>query len=154
MATGKSDAFDVISAIAILRHPGIRRKVYMAFKCVIVTPEQQLLDEKATQAIVPAHDGEIGILTDRAPLLVKIGVGRLRVDVAGGKSLSFYVEGGVAQMKDNNLTVLTDHAVPVTELSAEAAGKDLADATAKPVSDVTRKASIERARVKQRLATK
>ncbi len=126
----------------------------MAFNCVIVTPEHQLLNEKATQAIVPAHDGEIGILTDRSPLLVKIGVGRMRVDVVGGKSVSYYVEGGVAQMNDNKLTVLTDHAVAVSELSAEAARKDLADATAKAPTDATRSASIQRARVKQRLATK
>ena len=126
----------------------------MAFNCVIVTPEHQLLNEKVTQAIVPAHDGEIGILTNRSPLLVKIGVGRMRVDVAGGKSVSYYVEGGVAQMNDNKLTVLTDHAVAVSELSAEAARKDLADATAKAPTDATRSASIQRARVKQRLATK
>ena len=49
----------------------------MAFQCVIVTPEAQVFDESVTQAIVPAHDGQIGILTDRAPLLVKLGVGAL-----------------------------------------------------------------------------
>lgn len=126
----------------------------MAFSCVIVTPEAQLLDEKATQAIVPAHDGEIGILTDRAPLLVKIGAGRLRVDIAGGKSAMYYVEGGVAQMTDNKLTILTDHAVPLADLSADDARKELTEATSKPADDPTRAASIERARIKQRLATK
>ena len=39
----------------------------MAFQCTIVTPEHQVLDESVRQAIVPAHDGLIGILTDRAP---------------------------------------------------------------------------------------
>ena len=38
----------------------------MAFHVVIVTPEQQVLDESVSQAILPAHDGEIGVLTDRA----------------------------------------------------------------------------------------
>ncbi|HRK32159.1 MAG TPA: ATP synthase F1 subunit epsilon [Tepidisphaeraceae bacterium] len=126
----------------------------MSFTCVIVTPEQQLLDEKATQAIVPAHDGEIGILTDRAPLLVKIGAGRLRVDLAGGKTVAYYVDGGVAQMKDNKLTVLTDHAVAVADLKAEDARAELAAATAKPLTDPTRATAVERARAKQRLATK
>jgi F-type H+-transporting ATPase subunit epsilon len=81
----------------------------MSFKCVIVTPEQQVLDETITQAILPAHDGLIGILTGRAPLLVKLGKGPLRVDLAGG-SRSFRIDGGVAQMKDNLLTVLTQNA--------------------------------------------
>ena len=43
----------------------------MSFRCVVVTPEQQTLDETVTQAILPAHDGLLGILTDRSPLLVK-----------------------------------------------------------------------------------
>ena len=47
----------------------------MSFQCTVVTPEQQVLDETVTQAILPAHDGQMGILTGRAPLLVKLGVG-------------------------------------------------------------------------------
>ncbi len=83
----------------------------MAFKCVVVTPEQQMFDETITQAIVPAHDGQIGILTDRAPLLVKLGKGELRLDLSGGQSRRFQIKGGIAQMKDNRLTILTDEAV-------------------------------------------
>lgn len=128
----------------------------MAFNCVIVTPEQQILDERASQVILPAHDGEMGILTDRAPILVRLGVGRLRVDVAGGRSASFYVEGGVAQMKDNKLTVLTDSAVPVDQLTAAAAKAELEAATGRNAEGAQaaaeRKKAIERARVKQRLA--
>ena len=41
----------------------------MSFQCVVVTPEQQVLDESCVQVILPAYDGEIGIRTDRAPLL-------------------------------------------------------------------------------------
>ena len=57
----------------------------MAFHCTIVTPEAQALDENIVQAVIPAHDGLIGILTDRAPLLVKLGIGPLRIDLAGGQ---------------------------------------------------------------------
>jgi F-type H+-transporting ATPase subunit epsilon len=124
----------------------------MSFNCVIVTPEQQLLDEKATQVIVPAHDGEMGILSNRAPMLTKIGVGRLRVDLPGGSSKSYFVEGGVAQMADNNLTVLTDLAVPLDQLSADSIQKELAEANALPLENPGRAAAIRRAEVKERLA--
>ena len=128
----------------------------MAFQCVIVTPEQQAADESVTQAILPAHDGEIGILTDRAPLLVKLGMGRLRLDLTGGQSREFYVEGGVAQMKDNQLTVLTSEATPISELDAESARAELAEATARvatdPASAETRERNLARARAKLRLA--
>ena len=48
----------------------------MSFQCTVVTPEEQAFDAQVTQAILPAHDGLVGILTDRAPLLVKLGTGR------------------------------------------------------------------------------
>jgi F0F1-type ATP synthase epsilon subunit len=86
----------------------------MSFRCVIVTPEQQELDESASQVILPAHDGQIGILTDRAPLLVKLGKGLLRVDLPAGQKKFFQVRGGVAQMKDNKLTILTEESKPAS----------------------------------------
>jgi len=128
----------------------------MAFNCVIVTPEKQLLDEKVSQVILPAHDGEMGILTGRAPILVKLGIGRLRADVITGGSRSYYVEGGVAQMKGEKLTIITDNAIPVDELDADAAKAELDAATARQVQDqagaTARARDIQRAQVKQRLA--
>jgi F-type H+-transporting ATPase subunit epsilon len=79
----------------------------MAFSCIVVTPEQQLLDESLTQAIIPADDGMLGILTHRAPLLAKLGKGPLRLDLASGQKRLFQIEGGIAQMKNNKLTILT-----------------------------------------------
>ena len=141
----------------------------MSFQCVIVTPEQQVLDETVTQAIIPAHDGQIGILTGRAPLLVKLGQGPLQLDLAGGQtrgaagggagsSRVFYVEGGIAQMKDNNLTVVTQMAVPAEEISAETARAELAEATAQVATDEKtqedRNRRLNRARAMQELAKK
>jgi F-type H+-transporting ATPase subunit epsilon len=79
----------------------------MAFSCIVVTPEQQLLDESLTQAIIPADDGMLGILTHRSPLLAKLGKGPLRLDLASGQKRLFQIEGGIAQMKNNKLTILT-----------------------------------------------
>jgi F-type H+-transporting ATPase subunit epsilon len=136
----------------------------MSFQVVIVTPEQQVLDETVTQAILPAHDGQIGILTDRAPLLVKLGQGPLQLDLASGArgaggaggTRKFYVEGGIAQMKDNNLTVVTQVAVPAEEINAETARAELAEATAQVATDQKsqedRTRRMNRARAMQELA--
>jgi F-type H+-transporting ATPase subunit epsilon len=133
----------------------------MSFKCVVVTPEQQVLDETVSQVILPAHDGLIGILTDRAPLLMKLGVGEMRVTPAGGsggKELTYLVDGGVAQMKDNNLTVLTQHATPASELDSETARAALAEATARRITDAKsyeqRQHDLQRAREMEHLAAK
>ena len=127
----------------------------MAFRTVIVTPEQQALDESATQAIVPAWDGQIGILTGRAPLLTKLGLGLLRVDLAGGRR-TFLIDGGIAQMKDNRLTILTDDAVAAEDVDAETARAEYAAAEAKTPGDPKgreeRTRLMNRARLKQELA--
>ena|SRR5688572_16655752 len=130
----------------------------MAFQCVIVTPEQQVLDETVTQVIVPAHDGQIGILTDRAPLLVKLGLGPLRIDPSGGTSRLLFVEGGIAQMKDNRLTILTNEAIPAHEIDAEAARAEFAEATAHQPTDAKgaeeRQRRLRRAQMMQDMARK
>lgn len=82
----------------------------MAFECVVVTPEKQAFSEKIAQAILPAHDGMMGILTGRAPLLVKLAKGPLRLDLPGGQKTTFQIQGGIAQMKSNKLTILTPKA--------------------------------------------
>jgi F-type H+-transporting ATPase subunit epsilon len=84
----------------------------MSFQCVVVTPEQELLDLKVKQVILPADDGLIGILADRAPMLARLGKGPLRIDPDQGPTQMYNIEGGVAQMKSNQLTILTQKASP------------------------------------------
>jgi F-type H+-transporting ATPase subunit epsilon len=132
----------------------------MSFQVTVVTPEQQVLDETVTQVILPAHDGQIGILTGRAPLLVKLGQGPLKLDggSAGKAQRVFYVEGGIAQMKDDRLTVLTQVAIPADEIKAETARAELAEATAQRITDQKsyddRQRRLTRARVMEQLASK
>lgn len=85
------------------------------FHCSIVTPERAVLDTDATLVTIPAHDGEIGILRGRAPILCQLGIGTLRVETAEGTE-SFFVDRGFAQMVDNKLTVLTEQARRPQEL--------------------------------------
>jgi F-type H+-transporting ATPase subunit epsilon len=87
----------------------------MSFQCIVVTPEHELLDLSVKQVILPLYDGLMGILTDHAPLLGKLGKGPLRIDPAQGSSQMFKIEGGVVQMKDNKLTILTQKAEPTSE---------------------------------------
>ena len=130
----------------------------MSFKCVVVTPEQQVLDETISQATLPAHDGQVGILTGHAPLLVKLGTGALQIELAGGQKRSFFVDGGVAQMKDNKLTVLTTVATPATEIDAATARAEYAEAVARRPTDAKtaedRQHQMERARAAEAIAGK
>ena len=128
----------------------------MSFQCVLITPEQLVLDELVTQAIVPAFDGLMGILDHRAPILVKLGLGPLRLDFAGGKQRLFLVEGGVAQMKGSVLTILTQSAIAAEDITPESARAEFAEASARRITDEAsfekRQAGLRRAAVKAELA--
>lgn len=127
------------------------------FHCSIVTPEREVLDCEARSVVLPAWDGEIGILRNRAPLLFRVGIGRFRAETADG-TRELFVDGGFAQMVDNRLSVLTEQARDLSELDREAARAELEEArdmkvTADPRSYVARQNALERARVTLRLTT-
>ena len=85
---------------------------------VVITPEQKLLDESAVSAVIPAHDGELGILSGRAPIMCELGTGRLRYE-SDGKSRSILIDGGFAQVHDNRVTVLTNAAYRPEDITDE-----------------------------------
>lgn len=76
----------------------------------VITPEAQVVDVRATGVVIPAHDGLIGILYNRAPLLCELGKGTLRIDATDGMQRFVNIEGGFAQVLNNEVVVLTDKA--------------------------------------------
>ena len=106
------------------------------FDCVVVTPERVVLECDAEFAARPAWDGEIGILRSRAPLMVKLGVGVLRVKSAEGEQ-KMAIDGGFAEMIDNKLSVLTEGAYFAAELERSDVEHALSDAQAMEAHDTT-----------------
>jgi F-type H+-transporting ATPase subunit epsilon len=100
----------------------------MAFHLSVVTPEREVLSLEAKFVAFPAYDGEMGILTQRAPLLAKLGAGLLRVDEAAGGKRRLFIAGGFAQMVDDKLTLLTEEALEPEKVTAELAKSALAAA--------------------------
>jgi F-type H+-transporting ATPase subunit epsilon len=84
----------------------------------VVTPERQLLATDTDAVVIPAHDGEIGILPGRAPLMCELGIGQLRYD-EDGKAQRIFIDGGFAQIHDNQVIVLSPHAMKPDEITAE-----------------------------------
>ncbi len=85
---------------------------------VVITPEQKVLEQAVESAVLPAHDGELGILPQRAPIVCELGIGQLRYRSESGSG-RYFVEGGFGQVLDNTVTVLTDRAIPVNEITAD-----------------------------------
>jgi F-type H+-transporting ATPase subunit epsilon len=101
--------------------------------CIVVTPEQTALEQKAEFVALPLYDGEIGIAHNHSPLIGRLGYGEMRIK-SGGTTSSYYVDGGFVQVAGNVVSVLTNRAVPAKNLDAAAAEKQLAAATQKPAS--------------------
>ncbi len=101
-----------------------------AFGCTLVTPEQQLFDEQIAYASVPGWDGLLGVAPERAPMLIKLGSGPLRLDLATGNSRWFFVAGGFAQMKNNQLTLVAQGAIEADQLDAAKVKTELQEAQA------------------------
>lgn len=125
--------------------------------CSVITPERRVYEGDVDMVTIPAHDGEIGILVDRAPLLCKLGAGEMRVSGGDGNQ-SWFINAGFAQVIDNTVIVLTQEAIPASELTRAEAERSLAEAREIRVTDdisARRRAEAEAsARARLRLATK
>ena len=77
------------------------------FKIEIVNPEKSfLVKEDVSEVVVPAFEGEMGILKDHISIISFLKPGIIRV-FSESEEQSFYVEDGIVEFKDNTLSVLT-----------------------------------------------
>jgi F-type H+-transporting ATPase subunit epsilon len=127
------------------------------FHCSVITPERAVLETAATFVAFPAHDGEVGILKDRAPLLYRMGIGELRVESPEGDQVLF-VAGGFAQMVENRLTLLTEQAKRIEEIDPAAVERGLAEAHEMPMTSdaefTARQRALRSAEVQRHLLAK
>tara|TARA_B100000795_G_C22630057_1_gene372269 strand:+ start:241 stop:633 length:393 start_codon:yes stop_codon:yes gene_type:complete len=77
------------------------------FKIEIVNPEKSFFSkEDVTEVIVPAFEGEMGILKDHISIISFLKPGIITIQSKSGKE-NFFVEDGIIEFKNNNLSVLT-----------------------------------------------
>ena len=77
------------------------------FKIEIVNPDKSFLSkDDVTEVVVPAFEGEIGILKDHIPIISFLKPGIIKVSI-GSEVENYYVEDGIVEFKDNSLSILT-----------------------------------------------
>jgi len=104
----------------------------MTIQCEIVSQDRTVFQGKVDIVLLPAADGEMGIMPHHAPVLtiLKYGVIKIRRD---GKEDLFTVAGGVAEIQPDIVTILADAAENIEEIDvtrAQAARKRAEDALA------------------------
>ena len=86
------------------------------FKVEIVNPEKSfLIKEDVSEVVVPAFEGEMGILKDHISIISFLKPGIIKILSKSGDE-NFYVEDGIVEFKNNNLSILTSTIFNVTEL--------------------------------------
>tara|TARA_B100001564_G_C20452085_1_gene583922 strand:+ start:105 stop:497 length:393 start_codon:yes stop_codon:yes gene_type:complete len=86
------------------------------FKIEIVNPEKSFLSKDDVQEVIlPAFEGEMGILKDHIPMISFLKPGIISIYSQSGEE-KYFVEDGVIEFKDNNLSVLTSSIFNLNDL--------------------------------------
>ena len=109
------------------------------FKIEIVNPEKSfLVKEDVLEVVVPAFEGEMGILKDHISIISFLKPGIIKVFSKSGDE-NYYVEDGIIEFKNNNLSILTSTIFSVTVLDKSKQGdllkKAEAEASKAEISD-------------------
>ena len=126
-----------------------------ALRCVVVTPEETVVDVGAEFVAMPLFDGEIGIARDHGPMIGRLGYGELRIRT-GEETTHWYVDGGFVQVADNVVSVLTNRALPSDQVEFDVAEEQLQSALARGASGddqmALRDRALSQARAQLRIA--
>ena len=93
-------------------------------RLVVVTPETTLLDEPVDALRFPLFDGQIGVLPSRAPVVGRLGFGELKITV-GNSTRIYFVDGGFVQVKGDVVSLLTQRAIPASQINVSDAEAEL-----------------------------
>ena len=86
------------------------------FKIEIVNPEKSfLVKEDISEVVVPAFEGEMGILKDHISIISFLKPGIIKILSKSGDE-NYYVEDGIVEFKNNNLSILTSSIFNLTDL--------------------------------------
>jgi len=86
------------------------------YKIDIVNPEKSFLSkEDVTEVIVPAFEGEMGILKDHISIISFLKPGIITIYSKRGED-KFFVEDGIIEFKDNVLSILTSSIINLKEM--------------------------------------
>ena len=97
------------------------------FKLEIVNPEKSFLSkEDVTEVLVPAYEGDMGILKDHISIISFLKPGILKVFSKSGED-KYYVEDGIIEFKDNTLSILTSSIFSLDNIDSNYVSQSLSE---------------------------
>ena len=89
------------------------------FKIEIVNPEKSFLSkEDVTEVVIPAFEGEMGILKDHISIISFLKPGVIKIFSKSGEE-NYYVEDGIVEFKNNSLSVLTSSIFNIKDMDKD-----------------------------------
>ena len=86
------------------------------FKVEIVNPEKSfLVKDDVSEVVVPAFEGEMGILKDHISIISFLKPGIIKILSKSGDE-NYYVEDGIVEFKNNNLSILTSYILNIKDM--------------------------------------
>jgi len=131
----------------------------MPFQLEIVSPERRAFTGSVDLVVVPAIDGELGILPNHARLISALGTGELRIKSAQGEQ-ALLISGGFVEVRADKVVVMADlaeHSDEIDEAKAvEARRQAEADVEAvhEPIDLARARAALQTALMRERIAVR
>ena len=90
------------------------------YKIEIVSPEKVIFsDENVQEAVLPSYEGEMGILKDHIPIISFLRPGIVKILKSSENVNSFFVQDGIIEFYNNNLTILSTEIINIKNLNKE-----------------------------------
>ena len=90
------------------------------YKIEIVTPEKEIFsDDKVLEVILPSYEGEMGILKDHISIISFLRPGIIKILKSSENINSFFVQDGIIEFYNNNLTILSSKIINIKNLNKE-----------------------------------
>ena len=96
----------------------------------IVSPEKLLLSRAVEMVVIPAAEGDMGVLEGHTPMIVMLRGGTISLYEGDRVIEQHFVAGGFAEVTADRCTVLANEALPVAELSKDESERRLSEAEA------------------------
>jgi F-type H+-transporting ATPase subunit epsilon len=114
----------------------------MSLNVRVITPDKVVWDAMAEELILPSSTGQLGILTDHAPLLTALDIGVMRLKSDAGWTSIVLMEG-FAEVEDNKVTILCNGAQEGSSIDLKTAQEELEKVTLLVDEATTKKEKIE-----------
>ena len=98
------------------------------FNIEIVNPEKSFLKkENVSEVVVPAFEGELGILKDHISIISFLKPGIIKI-FSGAEEERFYIDDGIVEFKDNSLSILTSSIFDIKKLDKNHISNSISEA--------------------------